>query len=420
MGSVSGAHLNPLVSLADALLGGLCWRQVGAYVSAQVSGAVLGAVLRGASESSGRGSWLLTGEGLLATGLQRGEDGLGTAIAEPAWRAERSSAAGPTSLTRRRPRVTNGLEAPWPYSITFAYSADIMDGGRPAGGSTLTLEDLVNDCLAAARRPDGARAVAEVLRRAVSRPQELESAVGPAGEAGDTTLFASPQLTVSRLVWAPGMSMYPHDHRMWTVIAVYRGAERNLLYRRSGGSLVTADTLELGSGQVAVLDADAIHAVLNPLDDLSAALHVFGGDFEHQPRSEWDWETLSERPYDDERAQQLFRAANARGGAGQAVTENGGPSMRLRLIHDEDGQIISFVPPGTELTGPQAPGQRISEVEAPDLDANELDVNRLRERYRVSVGGEPPRLVPRELGGTPTSGAGRPTERSATFPPGPT
>ena len=285
----------------------------------------------------------------------------------------------------------------------------------------LSLEDLVNDCLAAARRPDGAQAVAEVLRHAVSRPQEVETAAGRVTEAGDTTLFASPHLTVSRLVWAPGMSMYPHDHRMWAVIAVYRGAERNLLYRRSGAGLVTADCLELRSGQVAVLDADAIHAVLNPLDDLSAALHVFGGDFEHQSRSEWDWETLSERPYDDERAQRLFQAANVRAAApGGAVTETGGGSMRLRLIHDEDGEIVSFVPPGTELTGPQAPGQRISEVEAPDLDANDLDVNRLRERYRVSVAGEPPRLVPREMHGTPTSGAGRPTQRSATFPPGPT
>lgn len=94
--------------------------------------------------------------------------------------------------------------------------------------------------------------------------------------------------------------------------------------------------------------------------------------------------------------------------------------MRLRLIHDEDGRILSFVPPGTELTGPQESGQTASEVEAPDLDPTQVDLTRLQQKFRVSMGGQPPRLVPRELPGTPTSGAGRPTERSATFPPGPT
>lgn len=43
--SVSGAHLNPVVSLADAVLGGLGWREVGAYVGAQLAGAMVGAVL---------------------------------------------------------------------------------------------------------------------------------------------------------------------------------------------------------------------------------------------------------------------------------------------------------------------------------------------------------------------------------------
>src|SRR5213593_2639629 len=38
-GPISGAHLNPVVSLADASQGGLPWRHVPAYVVAQVLGA---------------------------------------------------------------------------------------------------------------------------------------------------------------------------------------------------------------------------------------------------------------------------------------------------------------------------------------------------------------------------------------------
>jgi len=41
-GPVSGAHLNPAVTLADASQGGLPWRRVPGYVGAQIVGAVVG------------------------------------------------------------------------------------------------------------------------------------------------------------------------------------------------------------------------------------------------------------------------------------------------------------------------------------------------------------------------------------------
>jgi glycerol uptake facilitator-like aquaporin len=42
LGPVSGAHLNPVVTLSDAWLGGIAWREVPAYVFAQIAGAVAG------------------------------------------------------------------------------------------------------------------------------------------------------------------------------------------------------------------------------------------------------------------------------------------------------------------------------------------------------------------------------------------
>ena len=44
-GSVSGAHLNPIVSLADRFFGGLSTRELVAYIPAQIAGACLGAVV---------------------------------------------------------------------------------------------------------------------------------------------------------------------------------------------------------------------------------------------------------------------------------------------------------------------------------------------------------------------------------------
>ena len=43
-GPVSGGHFNPVVSFADAALGGLRWRDAAAYLPAQVAGCVTGAV----------------------------------------------------------------------------------------------------------------------------------------------------------------------------------------------------------------------------------------------------------------------------------------------------------------------------------------------------------------------------------------
>src|SRR5262245_18713321 len=39
---ISGAHLIPAVTIADASQGGLAWREVPAYVCAQLGGAVIG------------------------------------------------------------------------------------------------------------------------------------------------------------------------------------------------------------------------------------------------------------------------------------------------------------------------------------------------------------------------------------------
>ena len=50
----------------------------------------------------------------------------------------------------------------------------------------------------------------------------------------------------------------------------------------------------------------------NPIVKITAALHVYGGDFFAPGRSEWNPETLEERPFDVEGARRMFREANER------------------------------------------------------------------------------------------------------------
>jgi glycerol uptake facilitator-like aquaporin len=47
-GPVSGAHFNPVVSIADAIEGGLAWAETPAYVLARISGGMSGAILANA------------------------------------------------------------------------------------------------------------------------------------------------------------------------------------------------------------------------------------------------------------------------------------------------------------------------------------------------------------------------------------
>ena len=44
-GPISGAHLNPVVTLADAMEGGITWKQTPAYIFAQVLGGISGAIV---------------------------------------------------------------------------------------------------------------------------------------------------------------------------------------------------------------------------------------------------------------------------------------------------------------------------------------------------------------------------------------
>src|ERR1700733_8049489 len=45
LGSISGAHFNPAVTLSDAIEGGIRWREVPAYIGAQICGGLTGAAV---------------------------------------------------------------------------------------------------------------------------------------------------------------------------------------------------------------------------------------------------------------------------------------------------------------------------------------------------------------------------------------
>ena len=97
---------------------------------------------------------------------------------------------------------------------------------------------------------------------------------------------------------------------MLAIIGLYGGQENNTFYKRSESGLSEQGGKELHSKETVVLGDAVIHAVTNPLDELTGAIHVYSGDFFATPRSEWDPETLEEHPYDVEHTLRVFEESN--------------------------------------------------------------------------------------------------------------
>lgn len=180
------------------------------------------------------------------------------------------------------------------------------------------LDRLVADCRAALNSRSAEAAIKEMLTAVVARPAEVEAVLGTPRVGGISTLHHSPELTILNVVWAPGMAIYPPDHRMWAIIGLYGGREDNVFYRRNGGRLATAGGRELKVSEVAVLGKNVIHAVSKPLRMFTGAIQIYGGDFFGVERSEWTADTLEERPYDMAHARSAFAEANARWARGSS------------------------------------------------------------------------------------------------------
>jgi predicted metal-dependent enzyme (double-stranded beta helix superfamily) len=173
------------------------------------------------------------------------------------------------------------------------------------------IDEFVADCTAALGETESRGAVREVLARALADRDAVAEALKPSG--GEfTVLHNTPDLTVLHVVWPAGFSIVPHDHRMWAAIGIYGGREDNAFYRRSPDNraeLVESGGRTVVDGEILLLGDDTIHAVTNPLERPTGAIHVYGGDLIHAERSQWGPGPRVERPYDTAATAAAFAAA---------------------------------------------------------------------------------------------------------------
>ena len=176
------------------------------------------------------------------------------------------------------------------------------------------IERFIESCRGAVAGVDPEKHVRALVEESVADRAALLAALAEPARAGLVVLYRAADLTILDFAWAPWMCFKPHNHNMWSVVGIYAGREDNMFWRRTEGSIEAAGARSLATGDATVLGKDIIHSVVNPLGKLTRALHVYGGDFfaPERPRSEWDPETLVERPWDMEHTRRLFAEAEAR------------------------------------------------------------------------------------------------------------
>ncbi len=107
-------------------------------------------------------------------------------------------------------------------------------------------------------------------------------------------LYCDPEarFSVVSFVWGPGQSTPIHDHTVWGLVGVLRGAERSQRFApRADGTLAPGDVERLAPGQVEALSPAEgdIHQVTNAyLNRVSVSIHVYGADIGAVSRSTFE------------------------------------------------------------------------------------------------------------------------------------
>src|SRR5690606_10343405 len=83
------------------------------------------------------------------------------------------------------------------------------------GSTMFEIDRFIEDCRAAVREDGTHKAAREVLARALSEPGQVVRALGEPRKSQVEKLYADGSLVILNVVWAPWMTVMPHNHEMW-------------------------------------------------------------------------------------------------------------------------------------------------------------------------------------------------------------
>ncbi len=116
-------------------------------------------------------------------------------------------------------------------------------------------------------------------------------------------LYADPleRWSIVSFVWGPGQKTPVHDHTVWGLVGVLRGAEISTTYVRAGDGRLTAqppERLEAGTVVAVSPRVGDVHAIANAhKDQTSISIHVYGGNIGRISRHVFDAATGAVKPF---------------------------------------------------------------------------------------------------------------------------
>ncbi len=99
------------------------------------------------------------------------------------------------------------------------------------------------------------------------------------------------RFSVVSFVWGPGQETPVHNHTVWGLVGVLRGAETNRAYEQGPDGLIAGAQKVLFAGEVAAVSPRIgdIHQVANADPDrTSISIHVYGGNIGAIERATFD------------------------------------------------------------------------------------------------------------------------------------
>jgi predicted metal-dependent enzyme (double-stranded beta helix superfamily) len=155
------------------------------------------------------------------------------------------------------------------------------------------LEDYVAELRRAASSDTPSHAIRAVLKESQAHQAALAETIAALQE-DEVMMFEDETCSIWTCRYASDVVLAPHEHRMGVHIAVYRGTEVEVLYKREPGRLRHGGNTLVKQGDVVRLGPDAIHAITSDGHEQSIAIHVYEGPLTQVERSLFDWTTGAE------------------------------------------------------------------------------------------------------------------------------
>lgn len=151
------------------------------------------------------------------------------------------------------------------------------------------LDILVDEARAAAAEADPSEALRAMLADTLYDCDAMADAIA-AQPDDEVLLFEDTTCSVWSCRYDAETVLPPHEHCMTVHIAVYRGTEVEVLYRREPDCLSFGGTAAVEAGSLLSLGPDAVHAVTADGTVQSHAIHIYEGPLTEVKRSLFNWE----------------------------------------------------------------------------------------------------------------------------------